>query len=103
MLQIFTLYPEENVQAILQPRQPFLMILAGWVNRSQQDAIDFLLTENRVLRQKPGKKRILLNEDQRCRLAVNCPCLVALISVRLWATISTNILHPNQKALLSLR
>jgi len=52
MLQIFNSYPEENVQAILQPWQLFLLILAGWVNRSQQDAIDYLLTENRVLRQK---------------------------------------------------
>ena len=70
MLQIFTSYPEENVQAILQPWQLFLLILAGLVNRSQQDAIDYLLTENRVLRQKLGKKRILLNDDQRRRLAV---------------------------------
>ena len=70
MLQIFTSYPEENVQAILQPWQLFLLILAGWVNRSQQDAIDYLFTENRVLRQKLGEKRILLNDDQRRRLAV---------------------------------
>jgi len=70
MLRIFSSYPEENVKSILQPWQLFLLILAGWVNRSQQDAIDYLLTENRVLRQKPGKKRILLNDDQRRRLAV---------------------------------
>jgi len=70
MLQIFTSYPKENVQAILQPWQLFLLILAGLVNRSQQDAIDYLFTENRVLRQKLGKKRILLNDDQRRRLAV---------------------------------
>jgi hypothetical protein len=70
MLRIFSSYPEENVKSILQPWQLFLLILAGWVNRSQQDAIDYLLTENRVLRQKLGKKRILLNDDQRRRLAV---------------------------------
>ena len=70
MLRIFSSYPEENVKSILQPWQLFLLILAGWVNRSQQDAIDYLLTENRVLRQKLGEKRILLNDDQRRRLAV---------------------------------
>jgi len=64
MLQVFTSYPEENVKAILQPWQLFVLILAGWVNRRQQDAIDYLLTENRVLRQKLGKKRISLNRSE---------------------------------------
>jgi putative transposase len=47
-----------------------LLILAGWINRRQQDAIEYLLTENRVLREKLGKNRILLSDDQRRRLAV---------------------------------
>jgi hypothetical protein len=47
-----------------------LLILAGWINRSQQDAVEYLLTENRVLREKLGKKRILLNDDQHRQLAV---------------------------------
>jgi len=55
---------------ILQPWQLFLMILAGWVNREQQAAIDYLRTENPVLKEKLGTKRILLNDDQRRRLAV---------------------------------
>jgi len=53
-----------------QPWQLLLLILAGWVNRPQQDAIGYLRTENRILREKLGKKRILLNDDQRRRLAV---------------------------------
>jgi transposase InsO family protein len=53
-----------------QPWQFLLLILAGWINRKQQDAVDYLLTENRILRDKLGKKRILLNDDQRRRLAV---------------------------------
>ncbi|MHB8957830.1 MAG: hypothetical protein ACYC4U_33185 [Pirellulaceae bacterium] len=56
---------------ILQPWQLFLMILAGWVNREQQTAIDYLRTENQVLKEKLGQKRILLNDDQRRRLAVS--------------------------------
>ena len=55
---------------VLQPWQLYLAILAGWVNRQQQDAIAYLRTENGVLREKIGKKRILLNDDQRRRLAV---------------------------------
>ena len=55
---------------VLRPWQLLLLILAGWINRDQQDAIEYLLTENQVLREKLGKRRILLNDDQRRRLAV---------------------------------
>ena len=55
---------------MLKPWQLLLLILAGWINRHQQDAIEYLLTENQLLRQKLGKGRILLNDDQRRRLAV---------------------------------
>ncbi len=55
---------------ILHPWQLYFLILAGWINRQQQFVIEYLLTENQVLREKLGKKRILLNDDQRRRLAV---------------------------------
>ena len=54
----------------LHPWQLLLLILAGWINRRQQDTIEYLLTENHILKEKLGKKRILLNDDQRRRLAV---------------------------------
>ena len=40
---------------VLKPWQLLLLILAGWINRDQQDAIEYLLTENQVLREKLGK------------------------------------------------
>jgi hypothetical protein len=53
------------------PQLQFLMSLfAGWVNRSQQDVIEYLEEENRVLREKLGGKRLLFTDDQRRRLAV---------------------------------
>ena len=55
---------------VLQPWQLLLLALAGWINRRQQQKIDYLITENRVLKEILGKKRILLNDDQRRRLAV---------------------------------
>ena len=55
---------------VLQPWQLYLVILAGWMNRQQQIVIDYLMTENQVLRQTHGKRRILLSDDQRRRLAV---------------------------------
>ena len=41
-----------------------LMMLAGWINRHQQDMIEYLKEENKVLREKLGTKRLLLNDDQ---------------------------------------
>ena len=55
---------------ILEPWQFFFAILAAWINRQQQEAIDYLRTENTVLQELHGPKRILLNDDQRRRLAV---------------------------------
>ena len=56
---------------ILQPWQSYVVILAGWIDRQQQDVIDYLVTENQVLKGKFGKKRIMLSDDQRRRLAIN--------------------------------
>jgi transposase InsO family protein len=58
------------MKSVLQPWQLMLIILAGWINRQQQEVIEYLRTENAVLKEKLGKKRILLTDDQRRRLAV---------------------------------
>ena len=55
---------------VLQPWQLYFVILVGWVQRQQQEVIHYLIAENRVLKERIGKKRILLNDDQRRRLAV---------------------------------
>ena len=47
-----------------------LLVFGGWVNRSQQKVIDYLLEENRVLREQLGGRRIRLDDNQRRRLAI---------------------------------
>jgi len=64
-----------SLNFILQPWQLLFLILAGWVNRQQQQVIDYLRTENQVLKEKLGKRRILLFDDQRRRLAVKAKVL----------------------------
>ena len=44
---------------LLQTWQLYLTILAGWVNRQHQEVIEYLRTENQLVREKLGKKRIL--------------------------------------------
>ena len=53
---------------ILQTWQFLLVVLAGWINRQQQNMIEYLREENRVLREQLGGKRIRLTDDQRRRL-----------------------------------
>jgi hypothetical protein len=59
---------------ILQPWQPLFLIVAGWINRRQQ-VIDYLRSENQVLKEKLGRRRLLLSDDQRRRLAVKSTVL----------------------------
>ncbi len=59
-----------------KPLTMLLVMLAGWINRQQQDMIDYLKEENKILHEKLGKRRIILNDDQRRRLAIKGKTLV---------------------------
>lgn len=58
------------MEFVLQPWQLLLAILAGWINRQQQAVIEYSHTENQILKESYGKRRIRLNDDQRRRLAL---------------------------------
>ena len=51
------------------PLRLLLATLAGWVNRHQQQVIDYLVEENRALREQLRERRVRLNNDQRRRLS----------------------------------
>lgn len=61
---------EKQMQFIFQPWQLVILILAGWLNREQQRIIEYQRTEIQVLIDLFGGKRILLNPNQRRRLAI---------------------------------
>jgi hypothetical protein len=50
--------------------QLWVLTIAGWINRSQQQVIEYLMEENRVLREQLGRRRLRLTDAQRRRLAV---------------------------------
>lgn len=52
-----------------EPIRVLLLSLASWISRHQQDVIDYLVEENRVLKEQLGGKRLRLTDDQRRRLA----------------------------------
>ncbi len=58
------------MEKALNPFQFVVIVLAGWMNQRQQNVIEYLREENRVLREQLGDRRLRFNDDQRCRLAV---------------------------------
>ncbi|MBV8834410.1 MAG: hypothetical protein JO108_34865 [Acidobacteriaceae bacterium] len=61
----------------LDPLQFVLMAMPGWMNQRQQQVIEYLQEENRVLRAQTGKRRLPFSDDQRRRLAVRLKFWVA--------------------------
>jgi putative transposase len=55
--------------------QFMLVALSGWINRQQQQIIEYLKEENRVLRELHGKKRLRFTDGQRRRLAAKAKSL----------------------------
>ncbi len=51
------------------PLQFLVLMLAGWINRQQQEVITYLEAENRVLREQLGPGRVRFTDAQRSRLA----------------------------------
>ena len=65
------------MRSVLNPFQFVVITIAGWMNQHQQQVVDYLLEENRVLREQIGSRRMRFNDDQRRRLAVKAKTLVA--------------------------
>ena len=57
------------MKKVLDPFRFVLISVAGWMNQAQQQMIDYLREENCVLREQLGDRRLLLNDEQRRRLA----------------------------------
>ncbi len=72
----------------LFPLQLLLATFAGWVNRHQTQVIDYLVEENRVLKEQLRGRRLRLTDDQRRRLAAKGKILGRRVLARI-ATIVT--------------
>ena len=70
------------------PLQLLLAAFAGWVNRQQAQVIDYLVEENRVLREQLEGRRLRLTDEQRRRLAAKGKKLGRRVLARI-ATIVT--------------
>jgi len=58
------------MNTIMHPLHLLAIALAGWLNRDQQALIDYLISENRVLKEQLEGQRLRFTDEQRIRLAV---------------------------------
>jgi hypothetical protein len=60
---------------VIQPFHLLVFALAGWLDRHQQVVIDYLIEENRVLKEQLEGQRLQFTDEQRMRLAVKAKVL----------------------------
>jgi len=61
--------------SVITPFRLMTMALVGWLNRHQLAVIDYLIEENRVLRDQLDGQRLRFTDEQRIRLAVKAKVL----------------------------
>ncbi len=72
-----------------------VVAFAGWINRQQQAVIDYLKTENEILKTQLKGRRLQLTDEERCKLAVkgkalgrkmlaNFACIVTPDTILAW-------------------
>src|SRR5262245_36441999 len=57
------------MRARLDPFSFLVVSVAGWLNQRQQQVIEYLVEENRVLREQTGRRSLRFTDNQRRRLA----------------------------------
>jgi len=58
------------MSSAIQSFHLLVIAVAGWLNRQQQVVIDYLIEENRVLKEQVEGQRLRFTDEQRMRLAV---------------------------------
>ena len=66
-----------------QALQFLVLTMAGWLNRQQEDLIDYLREENRVLREQLGSRPLRLTDARRGRGRPTTPYEIAELVVRM--------------------
>ncbi len=60
---------------VMQPLHLLVVTLAGWLNRRQRAVINYLIEDNRVLKDQLKRQRLQFTNDQRRRLAAKAKVL----------------------------
>ena len=88
-------------QHIIQPLHLFAIVLAGWLNRHQQAVIDYLIEENRVLKDQLEGQRFRFTDQQRIRLAVKAKVVGRRALVKLETLVTPDTLLAWHRVLIA--
>src|SRR5215831_15947778 len=91
------------MQAGLDPFTFLIISIAGWMNQRQQQVIEYLVEENRVLREQIGKRRMRFTDDQRCRLAVKAKRLSRKVLAQVATIVTPETLLAWHRKLIAMK
>ncbi len=83
--------------------QLLLATFAGWVNRHQAQVVEYLVEENRVLKERLRGKRLRLTDDQRRRLAAKGKILGRRVLARIATVVTPDTILRWHHRLISMK
>jgi len=91
------------MQAGLDPFNFLIISIAGWMNQRQQQVIEYLVEENRVLREQIGNRRMRFTDNQRCRLAVKAKRLSRKVLAQVATIVTPETLLAWHRKLIAMK
>src|SRR5215475_6490487 len=89
------------MRAILDPFSFVVISIAGWMNQHQQHVIEYLIEENRVIREQIGNRRLRFSDNQRRRLAVRAKKLGRILLAEVATTVTPETLMAWHRKLIA--
>jgi len=89
------------MRAGLDPFSFLVVSMAGWLNQRQQQIIDYVVEENRVLREQISCRRLRFNDDQRRRLAAKAKRLGRKVLAQVATIVTPQTLLPWHRKLIA--
>src|SRR5215510_7327385 len=91
------------MRAGLDPFTFLIISIAGWMNQRQQQVIEYLVEENRVLREQIGNRRMRFSDNQRCRLAVKAKRLSRKVLAQVATIVTPETLLAWHRKLIAMK
>jgi len=91
------------MQAGLDPFNFLIISIAGWMNQRQQQVIEYLVEENRVLPEQIGNRRMRFTDNQRCRLAVKAKRLSRKVLAQVATIVTPETLLAWHRKLIAMK